>query len=95
MKVDMKTGFARTATLAKMASPFIEKRAAASVADYLNQRREARFALENPESASPNPQCPADEPTENPLFPILSAGFLGIALGTAIGALLAQMRKAE
>lgn len=95
MKVDIKTGVARTSSLVKMASPFIEKKAAASLADYLNQRREARFALENPESVVAESECNTDNPAENPLFPILSAGFLGIALGVAMGALLARVGKAE
>ena len=95
MKVDMKTGIARTSSIVKMASPFIEKKAAASIADYLNQHRETRFAIENPDSVVIEAECPADSPTEKPLFPIFSAVFLGIALGVAIGAILAQMGKPE
>lgn len=87
MKVDLQTGITRTSKLVKMASPFIEKKAAASVADYLNQRRDARLAIENP--PPDDPQCPTETPAENPLLPILSAAFLGIAFGAAIGAFLA------
>lgn len=93
MKVNLQTGIARTSKLVKMASPFIEKKAAASVADYLNQRRETRFALKNP--APVKAQCPDEKPAENPLLPILSAGFLGAALGAAIGTLLAKRGTIE
>lgn len=95
MKVDMKTGIARTSSIVKMASPFIEKKAAASIADYLNQRRETRFAIENPDGVVVESECSTDAPPRNPLLPIFSAGFLGIALGVAIGAILAQMGKPE
>jgi len=64
----------QAATLARMFSPFLQKKAAATLADYLNDRR-------LPPADDPIPKKPGV------LGAVLAAGVLGIALGISAGIL--------
>ncbi len=86
--MDLDSGLKRTAPLLKMASPFLEKKAAATVADFLNRRREARWIAEHGESTaetSPEPSW-----VERSLLPLVSALVLGIGVGISAGILWAK-----
>ena len=66
----------RIAPLARIAAPFLEKKAAGTLADYLNRRR-----------FSPDGELiPAEEPSQpGALWAIAAAGLLGLALGISGG----------
>ncbi len=64
----------QAATLARMFSPFLQKKAAATLADYLNERR-------LPSADDPIPEKPGA------LGAVLAAGVLGMALGISAGIL--------
>lgn len=88
--VDLESGLKRTGKLVKVASPFLEKKAASAVADFLNRRREARYLAEHGETVAETPPPPEPSWVERSLVPLVSAMVLGIALGISAGILWAK-----
>ena len=81
---NVETGLKRTAPLLKMAAPFVEKKAAATVADFLNRRRDARLAAQHGEPADETPPPPPSW-MERSLLPLISALVLGLGAGISAG----------
>ncbi len=67
----------QAATVLRVFSPFLQKKAAATLADYLNERR-------FPSADDPIPEKPGA------LGAVLAAGVLGVALGVSAGILWAK-----
>lgn len=85
--VDLGTGLKRSGVLLKMASPFLEKKAAAAVAEFLNRRREARLMAERGETPPETPPPPEPSWVERSLLPLVSALVLGVGVGISAGIL--------
>ena len=88
--VDVETGLKRSAPLLKMAAPFVEKKAAATIADFLNRRRETRLLAERGETAIETAPPPQPSWVERSLLPLVSALVLGIGVGISAGILWAK-----
>ncbi len=88
--MNVETGLKRTGMLLRMANPVLQKRAAATVADFLNKRREASWQAEHGEIAVESDPPPQPSWVERSLVPLVSAVVLGMGVGVTAGILWAK-----